>query len=391
MESIFEFKDQTHNNANINIGSKFNPSNSKLFNQSKIAPTDELKGKSNPELKVVISRLSNQDLMGRFGQLVQTERKITGLVLECIIEIDRRKIYLEKAYPSLFEFLVKEFGYSPSSAMRRIESARLLREIPEMSEKIKSGAINLSQLAKVQQTIRAVQKTSNIKIVTAQKKEILNKIEFETQAKTELILAQEFNLPHVHFEKEKVHKDESITLAMTFTKEQMELLEQAQNLVSHAVPNKKWSEMFTYLAQKEIKSRSPKVHKKPVSNFNKVENVKSNECLTLGSENRILTTKMSLLSETSKNINKNFKSNIPNNTSSNYISLKTSRTVLDPQKACCQFKDPLTQKTCGSQKFLQMDHIQPRWAGGGNNLSNFQTLCAQHNRYRYKIQAGLLP
>ena len=407
MEPIIEFKDQTYNNAKINIGSKFNPSESKLFNQSKINPTDELKGKSNPELKVVISRLSNQDLMGRFGQLVQTERKITGLVLECIIEIDRRKIYLEKAYPSLFEFLVKEFGYSPSSAMRRIESARLLREIPEMSEKIKSGAINLSQLAKVQQTIRAVQKTSNIKIVTAQKKEILNKIEFETQAKTELILAQEFNLPHVHFEKEKVHKDESITLAMTFTKEQMELLEQAQNLVSHAVPNKKWSEMFTYLAQKEIKSRSPKAQVKLISNSNRdgnnfcdevkltsfetqIPNSQENkidEVIKINSENKTLKFQMILENGSSNNV----KMDNQKKKFSKQILLKTRNTILDPQNACCQFKDPSTQKTCGSKKFLQMDHIQPRWAGGDNGSGNFQTLCAQHNRYRYKIQAGLLP
>ncbi len=325
----------------------------------------EFKNEPIPESKVVISKLSTQDLMGRFGNLVQTERKITEMILEYIIEIDRRKLYLEKAYPSLFEFLVKEFGYSPSSAMRRIESARLLREIPEMSEKIKSGAINLSQLAKVQQTIRAVQKSSNIKIVTAHKKEILNKIQFETQAKTELILAQEFNLPHVHFEKEKIHKDESITLTITFTKDQMALLEKVQNLISHAVPDNKWSEIFAYLAQKEIKSRSPKL--KP--NFN----------LTSKSSNNLQILK--------NEISKNTLDSKP----SKHISLKTRKNVLEPQKACCQFKDPSTQKVCASQKFLQMDHIQPRWAGGGNEFSNFQTLCAQHNRYRYKSQVGLLP
>ncbi len=374
MKSIFEFNghtkihtdNHTKNKAQINFQSTFNT-------------TPPVKNELKMEPKVVVSGLSNQDLMGRFGKLVQTERKITELVLECIIEIDRRKIYLEKAYPSLFEFLVKEFGYSPSSAMRRIESARLLKEIPEMSEKIKSGAINLSQLAKVQQTIRAIQKTSHVKIATTQKKEILNKIEFKTQAKTELILAQEFNLPHVHFEKEKVHKDESITLTMTFTKEQMELLEKVQNLISHIVPDKKWSEMFTYLAQKEIKSRSPKVEAKVVSNINEDDDN--------GNRNDNHEAKRNLEIETSKNI----KINSLTNKSSKHISLKTRKTVLDPKNAGCQFKDPSTQKKCGSKKFLQMDHIQPRWAGGGNKSSNFQALCAQHNRYRYKIQVGLLP
>ena len=53
-----------------------------------------------------IKRLSDSELIGRFGKLVQTERKITHLVLECIAEIDLRKIYLDQAYPSLFEFLL---------------------------------------------------------------------------------------------------------------------------------------------------------------------------------------------------------------------------------------------------------------------------------------------
>lgn len=82
-----------------------------------------------------INFLSNSDLLVRFGKLLQTERKITHLVLECIAEIDSRKLYLDKAYPSLYEMLVQEFGYSSSAALRRIESARLLREVPEVAAK----------------------------------------------------------------------------------------------------------------------------------------------------------------------------------------------------------------------------------------------------------------
>ncbi len=333
-----------------------------------------------------IKDLSNLDLIHRFGRLVQTERKITQLVLECILEIDRRKIYLEKAYPSLFDFLVKEFGYSPSSAMRRIESARLLREIPEVSEKIQSGAINLSQLSKLQQTIRAVQKTSNHKIMTAHKKEILNKIEFTNQAKTELILAQEFNLPlqSTLIEKQQIHKDESITLTITFTKKQIELLEKAQNLISHSVPDKKWADMFTYLAEKEIKSRSPK------SNLN-IKAKPLNPILP----DQIQTEKTKTQHQHANSIRKSNDQDTTNQLkikySKIYLDQKSRKLILDPQTSCCQFQDPISKKICGSQKFLQVDHIQPRWAGGTNDLNNFQSLCAQHNQYKYKIQSGLLP
>lgn len=352
------------------------------------------------ESKADISALSKDDLISRFGKLVQTERKITELVLEYIVEIDRRKLYLEKAYPSLFEFLVKDYGYSPSSAMRRIESARLLREVPEISEKIKSGAINLSQMAKLQQTVRAVQKTSNLKVSTQTKRDILNRMEFETQAKTELILAQEFNLPHVHFEKARVHKDESITLTVTFTKDQMELLEKVRGLISHSVPDQKWSDVLTYLAEKEIKNRSPKLKAEKIigsrsskmkaeteiqsPDFKAKFGIQSPElkAKTVGNNGAV---------EESDNGRKSSVNREESFKCTKNISLKIRNETLDPDKACCQFKDPTSNRACGSRKFLQIDHIEPRWAGGRNSPDNFQVLCAQHNKYRYKIQACLLP
>ena len=153
---------------------------------------------------MVLRTLSNTELMNRFGKLVQTERKITHLVLECISEIDIRKIYLERAYPSLFEFLTKAFGYSPSAAARRIESARLLREVPEIASKIEEGSLNLSQLSQVQRAIRI------------------------TQNQTELILAKELNLPVISDEKERIHQNESVTLTITFSKEQIAILKKHQ-------------------------------------------------------------------------------------------------------------------------------------------------------------------
>ena len=86
-----------------------------------------------------IRHLTDEDLLARFGRLVQTERKITHLVLQCIAEVDSRKLYFERGSSSLYEFLIQQYGYSPSAAIRRIESARLLRDVPEISKKIEEG------------------------------------------------------------------------------------------------------------------------------------------------------------------------------------------------------------------------------------------------------------
>lgn len=311
---------------------------------------------------MTVKNLSNLELVERFGKLVRTERKITHLVLECIAEIDHRKIYLQKAYSSLYDYLIKEFGYSPSAALRRIESARLLREVPEMAEKIETGALNLSQLSKVQQAIRTVQKTEQRKMSLPEKRELLLKIENTTQENTELILAQELNLPAEVVNKAKVQRDESVTLTMTLSKQQMELLKTVGDLISHAVPEKKWADVVCYLAKKELdrrtKKKSEKIKVIQEEDGDKQEPSTNREPVPFSHRRQIPSA--------------------------------LRKTILH-QAAHCEFKDPQTEKLCGSQRFLQIDHIVPVWAGGTNDPKNLRTLCADHNQFKYLQEAGLHP
>ncbi len=315
---------------------------------------------------MIVEHLSSLELLERFGKLVRTERKITHLILECIAEIDHRKIYLQKAHSSLYEYLIKEFGYSPSAALRRIESARLLREVPEMAEKIETGALNLSQLSKVQQAIRAVQKTEQRKMSLPEKRELILKIENTTQENTELILAQELHLPAEVENKTKVHRDESVTLTMTLSKEQMELLQKVGNLISHAVPEKKWADVVCYLAKKELDRRTKKKSEIPQTEV--IRNT--------GHETRAITP-----SPLQKSNPATIRKPIPS---------VLRKTILH-QAAHCEFKDAKTGKLCGSQRFLQIDHIVPVWAGGTNEAKNLRTLCADHNQFKYLQEAGLHP
>ena len=303
-----------------------------------------------------ISHLSNLELLNRFGKLVQTERKITHLVLDCIAEIDSRKLYLDKAYPSLYEFLVQEFGYSSSAALRRIESARLLREVPGLACKIESGALNLSQLSKVQQAVRTVQKVEARKLDIQEKQELLNRIEHTTQQQTEVILSQALSLPIFAEDRTKHHRDESVTLTITFSKEQMAVLKQAQDLIAHAVPEKNWAEAITYLAQKEVDRRTQSRNDKPQSATGKPTPAAGVAVGKIPSRKPLLNT--------------------------------TKKVILRRDK-CCQYKDKTTGKICGSTRFLQADHRQPIWAGGDDKPDNLQILCAQHNQHKYRQESFL--
>ena len=74
-----------------------------------------------------------------------------------------------------------------------------------------------------------MKKTESRQVDINEQRELLKKIENTTQDQTELILSQELNFPLIVEAREKIHRDESVTLTMTFSKEQMALLEQAQD------------------------------------------------------------------------------------------------------------------------------------------------------------------
>lgn len=124
-------------------------------------------------------KLSNQELESRLKNLVQTERQLLHIILEHINELDTRKLYLEKAYSSSYEYLTKQLGYSGSAAMRRIEAVRLLREVPVVAEKIQEGTLNLSQIEEMSRSIKEKERTTGIKVTGLQKEVLLSKISIE--------------------------------------------------------------------------------------------------------------------------------------------------------------------------------------------------------------------
>lgn len=47
---------------------------------------------------------------------------------------------------------------------------------------------------------------------------------------------------------------------------------------------------------------------------------------------------------------------------------------------CCSYIDPISQKHCESELFLDRDHRVPKSKGGGNHASNLAPMCSTHNR-----------
>lgn len=119
-----------------------------------------------------LKHLTDASLLRDIKKLTQKEREITTEILHHLKEIDRRKLYSDLKYSTLFEYCIKELGLPESCAHRKIEASRLLNDIPEIEQKIEEGTLNITNLAKAAQFI----KEANI-LDTGIKKDIIKKIE----------------------------------------------------------------------------------------------------------------------------------------------------------------------------------------------------------------------
>ncbi len=61
-------------------------------------------------------------------------------------EIDERKLYLDRAFSSMFAFCVGELGFSEDAAYNRIGVARAARRLPVILEAVRSGQVHLTGL-----------------------------------------------------------------------------------------------------------------------------------------------------------------------------------------------------------------------------------------------------
>jgi len=93
-----------------------------------------------------LDHLSDADLLNRLPALVLAEHGAVADVVEHLVEIDRRHLYLEQACPSLYAFCLERLGYSEDAALKRIRVARLAAQLPRVLEELRSGAIQLTGL-----------------------------------------------------------------------------------------------------------------------------------------------------------------------------------------------------------------------------------------------------
>jgi hypothetical protein len=277
----------------------------------------------------------------KFKALVKSERKITHEILLLIQTLDLTRSYCELAYSSLYEYLTKEIKYSEGAAQRRISSARLMREIPQIEHYLQDGSLNLSQVSLAHVAFKKE------KFSQARKEVILSRILSKNLYETKKILLAE--CPNFAIPKAKAQptRDKKVQVTLEFTESEWSEVQALMAHMSHKVPDQKIESALVYWAREVEKRKSL-----PPPQRLQISKAKSSVKRT------------------------------------RHIPAHVKRIVLNRAQYKCEFKSQSGVR-CETKHFVEVDHVHGFSIGGSNEVENLRALCRSHNFFAAK-QAGLL-
>ena len=93
-----------------------------------------------------LTELSNEQLLSGLHAFVGQGRALLARLLAYLGEVEERRLDLESACSSLFDFCVRRLAMSEDEACRRVAAARLARRFPVVLDMIERGEIHLTGL-----------------------------------------------------------------------------------------------------------------------------------------------------------------------------------------------------------------------------------------------------
>jgi len=263
-------------------------------------------------------------------KLTGDERAVTLTILHHLNELERRGIFREAGYSSLFDYCTRKLKYSESSAGRRIAAARALLVNPELAELFLNGEVTLCTIATAAKSMK-----NNTTAVA----EICNKSKREVEA---LVRAEEVPA-----------KPREVIRAVTITAPSLPLLPQPQ--------------------QEERVSVKFSLSKETYQQYEEARAKLSN---SIDGELSVEAVFSKLLELFLKAPRKAKQDSTPD---SRYIPKQIKHDVYKRDGGkCCYVSADGTQ--CSAKLHLQFDHKHPFAAGGASSAANLRLLCPAHNK-----------
>jgi 5-methylcytosine-specific restriction endonuclease McrA len=334
-----------------------------------------------------LKNLSNSELHLQTVSKANCERLATLEVLWHLRENERRLLYAEMGFRDLKEYCVKELKYSEGSAWRRISAMRVLKEVPEIQEKIQSGNLNLTQISLARRHFREVKSS------LPEKREILLSIENQSIKSTERILCERSpeSLTSRPEESERPVSGQKLEVTFILDEDLQKDLREIEILLGKPYSKLELFKLMTKRTLVELqknRTKTPKLTKPMVA---KTEDKLSYEMNFLEAHNPKASHETEVALDVLKQTATERKAQPLRSQAalrSRHVPSAVRRQVAVRDQNQCRYRDPVTGRRCEARLYLQMEHLVPFAKGGGHDPQNLQLLCASHNRLRAVQQFG---
>ena len=357
--------------------------------------------------------LNDSDVIRYADHFVTCERDLFQNMIAAFQEIENRKLYVP--YKDMYEFFLKRYKFSQSTAYERVAVLKIAKELPEVAENLSSGELNVTTLTLAKTFFNKQEKEKKQKLSTKEKQEVLTSIKNKTAKEVKELFAEidpVFTLPP---DQVKYLNQTHVQILMTSKKEILEKIEAAKSLISHKNLNPTYEELFSLAlealiekeekqkglhAKKEIQNPTSETGTKDINNNindtntdqkdlakEKMLGVKQQTCasLVVESSNRFdLGRDHEQAPEdevASIRSRPNTAQPVTVTGKSRYVRRHVKRFSRQRAGNRCEHIHPNGER-CNSRFQLEFDHIIPFSKGGSGNEENIQVLCRAHNAHK---------
>jgi 5-methylcytosine-specific restriction endonuclease McrA len=354
-----------------------------------------------------LEHLSHSQLLESLNRVVRIRRRALAELIAHLGEVEERRLHLEAAHSSMFDYCVARLGMSEDEACRRIDLARLARRYPALYPLLASGEITLS-VALVLKPILS-QANHHELFAAARGKSILEARELVAlhtprsdvpfgirklpqprgagkdastlglppiastppasipqlqahDARVETSPSAQPVTPHVHHQSRiEPLSPQRYKVQFTIDKATKDQLEQARDLLRHANPSGDFGPILARALELLIADLLRR-------------RFGAGACRKAASARP----KPSASQAPVRPMDETLVPAASVEPSGSHIPRAARRAVLERDGLACTWRDA-DGKRCGSRAWLEIDHRHPRGKGGGSEPENLRILCRAHN------------
>ena len=300
-----------------------------------------------------LADLSDTQLLDSLEMLCGQGRVVLARLLAHLIEVEQRRLHLESACPSMFQFCVRRLGMSEDEACRRIHAARLARRFPDLLVRIERGQLTLSTMALLHDAL-----------TESSYEELVEAAAGKTKAEVQALLAKRSPVPDAPATITTIPMQPAIPALGTAPAPPP-----AAAAGPQLVPLSETRHKVQFTANDELRNKLERAR-----DLMRHANADGDLSVVVERAVDLLLEKLEKqrLGKTTRP-RRSRESGEPAS-----VPRATRRAVFERDGERCTFTDSGGCR-CPATTWLELDHVTPRARGGTNDLENLRVRCRAHN------------